>query len=785
MSDSDESVAPLIPLRPDEIVSKIDAANDALATMAAQERTLANRQAAAKLEVDAQLAVQRRMLDRHVAAKRAAHQKEAALLRQKERWEQQLQQIQGEAAAARARTAHDRAIEAVSVAGDGVVEKLEGGTMGVAWKRRWVVAGNGTLRCWRCLTRPNMTTMAPYLSVPLAEDGCELAYFTSYEQKRFKRPHALSLTVKLPNGTKKVLSFAFEHRRALQQWSLAFLDGCAQGLGGSLLCAAPTIFRAAQCGDVRAVAGLLAEAKSRPGGAAATANERNGYAMTPLHYAVKAATHVAHDTPEQQKRFDALTQTIAVLLRHGADPLAPCNTGKTSFDLCANHPLVSTMLKRNLTRCVAKGRWQTATRKVNAARAFVVAGEVGGAARVAKERRVAAARAGLSGKGDRSGLGSAARALNPPPSAASFAGAGGARAQLEAAREAAARDASRYWASRANGHARAAQLEAEATARQLALRARGGAGGMRTGWNPRHQQHQEQRRGQQPRSAVPMAWNRSQRPHSASVGVRGRQQQQQQRRPSSSLSSSATPSMRQKALQSSVQRQTEHRDTQRFSRGFTAASAGASSVAAGAAFMFDGSYDVVKGIDGGERREQGTLNGAQTRRPTSGGYKSYASGSGDSSSSSSSSSRVLACASSAAAAEAALPHARMEDIDPLENPPPGLIITLANGSEISFDTEADIRESLLALAPEGSGGMVNTKELLATLNSLGHSFSWDEQVEFMEEADPQHTGYVDIAALVSHMMHERKRMEEYGKLPKPKSPWPANVKPKYPAARSG
>ena len=104
-------------------------------------------------------------------------------------------------------------------------------------------------------------------------------------------------------------------------------------------------------------------------------------------------------------------------------------------------------------------------------------------------------------------------------------------------------------------------------------------------------------------------------------------------------------------------------------------------------------------------------------------------------------------------------------------------------SRRDFDREAELRESLMALAPDGSGGMVSTKELLALLNSIGHPLDWDEQLEFMEEADPQHTGYVDIAALVSHIMRERSAMEDFGKVllaagnhfhgtvPKPRPVW--------------
>ena len=403
---------------------------------------------------------------------------------------------------------------------------------------------------------------------------------------------------------------------------------------------------------------------------------------------------------------------------------------------------------------------------MNATRAFAAAGEAGGAARLAKERRLAAARAGLPR--------SVEAPLNPPPSAASYAGAGGALAQLAAAREQAKRDSSRYWASRAGGYERTARLEAEASARQVALKARGGAGGMRAGWHePRQGWQQQQQQQQQPQQqqqqrqrrrqpAGQPAYSRRQRPHSAAAGGRPGGS----RGPSGAAA--AAVSQTQKALRTAVRRQGAQQAEQGFARGFTSASAGAATLASSAAFTFNGA-------------QLTTAAAAQTtqRRPqTSGGGGTAGGGGGGRGGGG-------ALAASANAREALLPHTSIDDIDPLENPPPGMIITLRDGKEISFDREAELRESLMALAPDGSGGMVSTKELLALLNSIGHPLDWDEQLEFMEEADPQHTGYVDIAALVSHIMRERSAMEDFGKLPAPRSPWPASVKPKRPAAIRG
>lgn len=366
MSDSDESVAPLIPLRPDELVAKIDAANDQLHAMEERERRVANQQTAAKRDMDEALATQRRMLDRHRAAKREAHQQEAALNRQRQKWERQLEAAQGDERRRRDVSAAERAMEAVSVPGDGVLEKLEGGTLGTAWRKRWVIAtaGGGAVRCWKSLTRPNLSESAPYLTLPLVEDECDLSYFSAFECARFKRPFALTLETRLRGGGRRVVSFAFDSRRTMQRWSLALLDGCKQGDGGGGGGAKTTsLFRAAQQGDVGAIAALLQ-------GAGADVNATNAYQMTPLHYAVKAAVNeaaAAASSSPPSKLFGRLSDAIALLLRKGADPLCACNTGKTALDMAAGHRVVEVMLKRNLDRVKNQGRWRAATRKVHAA----------------------------------------------------------------------------------------------------------------------------------------------------------------------------------------------------------------------------------------------------------------------------------------------------------------------------------------------------------------------------------------------------------------------------------
>ena len=112
------------------------------------------------------------------------------------------------------------------------------------------------------------------------------------------------------------------------------------------------------------------------------------------------------------------------------------------------------------------------------------------------------------------------------------------------------------------------------------------------------------------------------------------------------------------------------------------------------------------------------------------------------------------------------------EIDPAANVPPGMVLTLSDGKEISFDTRRALAEAMQALAPDDSG-VIATKELCHLLASNGLPLDWDEQQELVAEADPQNTGYINIDAFSEHLLSERKRMEEFERR-SPSSP-PRNI----------
>ena len=100
------------------------------------------------------------------------------------------------------------------------------------------------------------------------------------------------------------------------------------------------------------------------------------------------------------------------------------------------------------------------------------------------------------------------------------------------------------------------------------------------------------------------------------------------------------------------------------------------------------------------------------------------------------------------------------EIDPAANVPPGMVLTLSDGKEISFDTRRALAEAMQALAPDDSG-VIATKDLCCLLASNGLPLDWDEQQELIAEADPQNTGYINIDAFSEHLLSERKRMEDF------------------------
>ena len=700
MSDSDgeEAGVALVEMRPDELQDKIEAADNKLMALEMSIRSNAGSQRTIQEDINDKISVQRKLLDRSRAEKRKLHQRMFRVQQERERAIAVLGEMEGKKQ--EDSTTMKAGMEA-GIVGDALIEKLEGGSLRATWRHRWVLASPGELRIWYSMTRPNVGAIEPVVTLPLRSQNSDMRYFSKFEKEFFKREHGVVISTRCDDGVERSVTLAFRTATLMRRWAVTLLDCCEDDEKVPL-----SLFRAAQRGELKAVERQL----STTGGNVNTCNAHN---MTALHYAARSA--VATRDEEQLKK---LHNVIALLLRRGADPHLEDNMGRTVFTIAKGNRILEALIKRNLSRVKAQDRLnsaekkgimlQLATRqqKQQSSDQNNPTRHRGHTMGVTRERRVQA-RASVTSRWLSSGT-AATSAHGQVPRKQQQRQTGGTRNANTAG-------VAQYWATRAQGFERArARMKPKvdrvpgATVRQRPASA-----------HPAFKSSGAINRPSSSRSHMRSGISRDGRGSFASARRAGQQRPQ--------------------SAHGNLRRMSQRTDT----------------TIADARYTERQKSRPVSAVDLASRHcvAPSSLTRPLSAQPRSRAHRS----------------RRQSFVVGPSMARESLPGSSRNggmatadgaEIDPAANVPPGMVLTLSDGKEISFDTRRALAEAMQALAPDDSG-VIATKELCHLLASNGLPLDWDEQQELVAEADPQNTGYINIDAFSEHLLSERKRMEDF------------------------